>query len=139
MIWYQFSSALINLLGNDIFSTLRSLSVRQKVLRFSLLYSYYSGRCSNALYSLARTITARFHHAVFDGGRPHSHSFRVSLINKFHWKKFFPRAVTLWNKTAREFFPDSYNLGSFKSSVNRCLSFLSSEHTYFTLSYNLPR
>ena len=52
----------------------------------------------------------------------HSHPFQVSLPNPrtlSHKSSFIPRTCNLWNVLPSSCFPESYNLPSFKSKMNK--------------------
>ena len=52
----------------------------------------------------------------------HSHPFQVSLPNPrtlSHKSSFIPRTCNLWNVLPSSCFPESYNLPSFKSKINK--------------------
>ena len=52
----------------------------------------------------------------------HSNPFQVSLPNTqtlSHKSSFIPRTCNLWNVLPSSCFPESYNLPSFKSNVNK--------------------
>ena len=52
----------------------------------------------------------------------HSHPFQVSLPtsrNLSQKSSFVPRACNLWNVLPSSCFPESYNLPSFKSKINK--------------------
>ena len=52
----------------------------------------------------------------------HSHPFRVSLPNPrtlSHKSSFIPRTWNLWNVLPSSCFPESYNLQSIKSMINK--------------------
>ena len=52
----------------------------------------------------------------------HSHPFHVSLPNPrtlSHKSSFIPRTCNLWNVLPSSCFPESYNLPSFKSKINK--------------------
>ena len=68
----------------------------------------------------------------------HSHPFQVSLPNPrtlSHKSSFIPRTCNLWNILPSSCFPESYNLPSFKSNVNRLdlISLSSQLLTFFFL------
>ena len=52
----------------------------------------------------------------------HSHPFQVSLPNPrtlSHKSSFIPRTCNLWNVSPSSYFPESYNLPSFKTKMNK--------------------
>ena len=85
----------------------------------SIFYRYFSGHCSQEIRDiipvpLRRVRTTR--------SSTHSHPFQVSLPNPrtlSHKSSFIPRTCNLWNVLPSSCFPESYNLPSFKSNVNK--------------------
>ena len=79
----------------------------------------FNGHCSQEIrdiipFPLRRVRTTR--------SSTHSHPFQVSLPNPrtlFHKSSFIPRTCNLWNVLPSSCFPESYNLPSFKSNVNK--------------------
>ena len=85
----------------------------------SIFYRYFNGHCSQEIRDiipvpLRRVRTTR--------SSTHSHPFQVSLPNPrtlSHKSSFIPRTCNLWNVLPSSRFPESYNLPSFKSNVNK--------------------
>lgn len=66
------------------------------------------------------------HHAAYNEAN-YSYSLHIPLVrSKFHSDSFFPRAVTLRNRIPAGYFPDHYNLNTFKSRVDNYLLHMSS-------------
>ena len=88
-------------------------SISNTVLR------YFNGHCSQEIRDiipvpLRRVRTTR--------SSTHSHPFQVSLPNPrtlSHKSSFIPRTCNLWNVLPSSCFPESYNLPSFKSKINK--------------------
>ena len=98
---------------------LYSLSHRRLVADLSIFYRYFHGHCSQEIKNIIpdpmrRVRTTR--------SSTHSHSFQVTLPNPrtlAHKSSFIPRTSQLWNSLPPNTFPESYNLSSFKSNVNK--------------------
>ena len=92
---------------------------RRLVGDFSIFYRYFSRHCSQEIRNiipipLRRLRTTR--------SSTHSHPFQVSLPNPqtlSHKSSFIPRTCNLWNVLSSSCFPESYNLPSFKSKINK--------------------
>ena len=110
-----------NLVGQKLCDELQPLSVRRDVASLSLFYRYYFGRCSSALsecvpkpkvfsrYSRRASPTTCYHVEI-ERNRTQSRS-----------SSFFVRTSHLRDRLPVSCFPDQYNIGSFKRSVNRFL------------------
>ena len=104
---------------HQIAKSLQPLSHRRLVGDLSIFYRYFNGHCSQEIRDiipvpLRRVRTTR--------SSTHSHPFQVSLPNPrtlSHKSSFIPRTCNLWNVLPSSCFPESYNLPSFKSSVNK--------------------
>merc|ERR1711954_428911 len=120
------------LIGDNLFKTLQPLSHRRNVASLSLLYRYYSGKCSEELHQLVpppKAFGKDTRLAVHTRqNHPHALDAPDSMIC-FHADSFFPRTVKLWNSLSSGCFPLSYNIDKFKKRVNQhlalSLSFLS--------------
>ena len=110
------------LIGEELFNTLQPLSHRRDVASLSLFYRYFHGRCSEELHSLVpalRSFPVRTRFAVT------AHPYHVDVPSSrtmFHANSFFPRTAAIWNSLPLYCFPENYNLGLFKSKVNKYLS-----------------
>ena len=113
-------SKAIRLINNpNLTKSLQPLSHRRLVGDLSIFYRYFSGHCSQDIIDiipvpLRRVRTTR--------SSTHSHPFQVSLPNPrtlSHKSSFIPRTCNLWNVLPSSCFPESYNLPSFKSNVNK--------------------
>ena len=86
---------------------------------FPFFYRYFHGHCSQEIKNIIpdpmrRVRTTR--------SSTHSHPFQVTLPTPrtlAHKSSFIPRTSQLWNSLPPTTFPESYNLSSFKSNVNK--------------------
>ncbi|XP_065662627.1 uncharacterized protein LOC136085264 [Hydra vulgaris] len=112
----------VNIVGPALAANIRPLSYRCNVASLSLFYKYYNGHCSKELVSLVRF--TKVHSRVIR----HSikfHPFSVAVPKCFKnscSSSFFLRASVPWSLLPSCCFPDSFNLQSFKSSVNRYIA-----------------
>ena len=113
-------SKAIRLINNpNLTKSLQPLSHRRLVGDLSILYRYFNGHCSQEIRDvipvpLRRVRTTR--------SSTHSHPFQVSLPtsrNLSRKSSFIPRTCNLWNVLPSSCFPESYNLPSFKSKINK--------------------
>ena len=113
-------SKAIRLINNpNLTKSLQPLSHRRLVGDLSIYYRYFNGHCSQEIRDiipvpLRRVRTTR--------SSAHSHPFQVSLPNPrtlSHKSSFIPRTCNLWNALPYSCFPESYNLPSFKSKINK--------------------
>ena len=124
---YVYTSEAIRLINNpNLNKSHQPLSHRRLVGDLSIYYRYFNGHCSQEIRDiipvpLRRVRTTR--------SSTHSHPFQVSLPNPrtlSHKSSFIPRTCNLWNVLPSSCFPESYNLPSFKSKINKldliCLS-----------------
>ena len=118
---------LKNLIGDDLFSKLQSLSHRRDVASLSLFYRYFHGHCSDELASLVPNTYPSYNYSI----QTHryirnQHSVYLPRINTTTYSNsFIPRTSALWNSLPNECFPSEYNLDSFKKSVHNFLLTLS--------------
>jgi ribonucleases P/MRP protein subunit RPP40 len=109
---------IVNIVGPALAANLQPLSHRRNVASLSLFYKYYNGRCSKELASLVPSTKI---HSRVTRHSIKSHPFTVTVpkcSKNSYLSSFFPRTSVLWNSLPSSCFPDSYNLQSFKSSVN---------------------
>ena len=113
-------SKAIRLINNpNLTKSLQPLSHHRLVGDLSIYYRYFHGHCSQEIRDiipvpLRRVRTTR--------SSTHSHPFQVSLPNPrtlSHKSSFVPRTCNLWNVLPFSCFPESYNLPSFKSKINK--------------------
>ena len=99
--------------------SLQPLSHRRLVGDLSIYYRYFNGHCSQEIKDI---IPAPLRHVRTTRSSTHSHPFQVSLPNPqtlSHISSFIPRTCNLWNILSSSCFPESYNLPSFKSKINK--------------------
>ena len=112
-----------NIIGPELACKLQPLSLRRDVASLSLLYRYFHGRCSSELSSLVPPLKT-FNRRTRLSTNSHPLTLSVPVSEKsFYSRSFFPRTATLWNSLSPSCFPSEYNLHSFKSRVNRFLSY----------------
>ena len=113
-------SKAIRLINNpNLTKSLQPLSHRRLVGDLSVYYRCFNGHCSQEIRDiipvpLRRVRTTR--------SSTHSHTFQVSLPTSrtlSHKSSFIPRTCNLWNVLPSSCFPESYNLPSFKSKINK--------------------
>ena len=113
-------SKAIRLINNpSLTKSLQPLSHCHLVGDLSIFYRYFNGHCSQEIRDiipvpLRRVRTTR--------SSTHSHPFQVSLPTSrtlSHKSSLIPRTCNLWNVLPSSCFPESYNLPSFKSKINK--------------------
>ncbi len=121
---------IVNIVGPALAANLQPLSHRRNVASLSLFYKYYNGHCSKELASLVPS--TKIHSRVTRHSiKCHPFSVTVPKCSKNAYSSsFFPRTSALWNSLPSSCFPDSYNLQSFKSSVNRYFALQSSSFLF---------
>ena len=113
-------SKAIRLINNpNLTKSLQPLSHRRLVGYLSIFCRYFHGHRFQEIRDiipvpLRRVRTIR--------SSTHSHPFQVSLPTSrtlSHKSSFIPRTCNLWNVLPSSCFPESYNLSSFKSKINK--------------------
>ena len=97
----------------------QSLSHRRLVADLSNFYPYFHGHCSLEIKNIIPDPVRR---VQTTRSSTHSHLFQVTLPNPQtlpHKSSFIPRSSQLWNSLPSTIFPESYNLSSFKSNINK--------------------
>ena len=110
------ATRLIN--NPNLTKSLQPLSHRRLVGDLSIFYRYFNGHCS---LEIRDTILVPLRRVRTTTSSTHSHPFQVSLPTSrtlSHKSSFIPRACNLWN-VLPSCFPESYNLPSFKSKINK--------------------
>ena len=113
-------SKAIRLINNpNLTSSLQSLSHRRLVADLSIFYRYFHGHCSQEIKNIIPDPVRRVRTTR---SSTYSHPFQVTLPNPrtlSHKSSFIPRTSQLWNSLPPTTFPESYNLSSFKSNINK--------------------
>ena len=111
-------SKAIHLIKNpNLTKSLQPLSHRR--LDGDIFYRYFHGHCSQEIRDI---IPVPLRHVRTTRSSTYSHPFQVSLPNPQSLSdksSFIPRTSNLWNVLPSSCFPESYNLPSFKSKVNK--------------------
>ena len=116
---------LHSLVGDELFGTLQPLSHRRDVSSLSLLYRYFHGKCSDELRQMVPPLK-EFGRSTRLASSSHPYVLDIPKAkSKFHSQSFFPRTAGIWNRLPQSSFPDTYDLGLFKSRVNKLLPTLS--------------
>ena len=98
---------------------LYSLSHRRLVADLSIFYRYFHGHCSQEIKNIIPDPVRRVRTTR---SSTYSHPFQVTLPyprTLSHKSSFIPRTSQLWNSLPPTTFPESYNLLSFKSNINK--------------------
>ena len=112
---------IVNLIGPELSVGLQSLLHRRIVASLSLFYKYYHAKCSAELADLVPPRRVNVRTTRFSE-RLHKYDVRPPLCKRnFYQLSFFPRTASLWNSLPPNCFPPQYNIGVFKSRVNRVL------------------
>ena len=106
---------------NNLYLTnsLQSLSHRRFVADPSIFYRHFHGHCSQKIKNIIPDPVRRVRPTR---SSTYSHAFQVTLLNPrtlAHKSPFIPRTSQLWNSLPPTTFPESYNLSSFKSIINK--------------------
>ena len=113
-------SKAIRLINNpNLTKSLHPLSHRRLVGNLSIFYRYFNKHCSQEIRDIIPVLQRRVRTAR---SSTHSHPFQVSLPTSrtlSHKSSFIPRTCNLWNVLPSSCFPESYNLPSFKSKINK--------------------
>ena len=113
-------SKTIRFINNpNLTKSLQPLSHRRLVGDLSIYYRYFNGHCSQEIRDI---IPVPLRRVRITRSSTHSHPFQVSLPNPrtlSHKSSFIPRTCNLWNVLPSSCFPESYNLPSFKSKINK--------------------
>ena len=113
--------------------TLQSLSNRHLVADLSIFYRYFHGNCSQEIKNI---IPDPVRCVRTTRSSTYSHPFQVTLPNPrtlAHKSSFISRTSQLWNSLPSTTPPESYNLLSFKSNINKVdLISLSTETSPFS-------
>ena len=92
---------------------------RRLVADLSIFYRYFHGHCSQEIKNI---IPDPLRHVRTTRSSTYSHLFQVTLPSPrtlAHKSSFIPRTSQLWNSLPPTAFPESYNLSSVKSNINK--------------------
>ena len=113
-------SKAIRLINNpNLTKSLQPLSHHRLVGDLSIYYRYFNGHCSQEIRDI---IPVPLRRARTTRSSTHSHPFQVSLPTSrtlSHQSSFIPRTCNLWSVLPSSCFPESYDLPSFKSKINK--------------------
>ena len=113
-------SKAIRLINNpNLTNSLQSLSHNRLVADLSIFYRYFHGHWSQEIKNIIPDPVRRVRTTR---SSTYSHPFQVTLPNPrtlSHKSSFIPRTSQLWNSLPPTTFPESYNLSSFKSNINK--------------------
>ena len=113
-------SKAIRLINNpSLTNSLQSLSHSCLVADLSIFCRYFHGHCSQEMKNIIPDPVRRVRTTR---SSTYSHPFQVTLLNPrtlSHKSSFIPRTSQLWNSLPPTTFPESYNLSSFKSNINK--------------------
>ena len=113
-------SRAIRLIYNpNLTKSLQLLSHRRLVEDLSIFYGYFHGLCSQEIREI---ISVPLRRVRSTRSSTHSHPFRASLPNPrtlSHKSPFILKTCNLWDVLPSSCFPESYNLQSFKSKINK--------------------
>ena len=116
----QVQSKAIHLIKNlNLPKSLQPLSRCLLVGDLSIFYMYFHRHCSQEIREI---IPVPLRRVRTTGISTQSHPFQASLPNPrtlSHKSSFIPRTCNLWNVLPSSCFPESYNLPSFKSKINK--------------------
>ena len=113
-------SKAIGLINNpNLTNSLQSLFHRRLAADLSIFYRYFHGHCAQEIKNIIPDPARRVRTTR---SSTYSHPFQVTLPNPrtlAHKSSFIPRTSQLWNSLPPTTFPESYNLSSFKSNINK--------------------
>ena len=113
-------SKAIRLINNpNLTKSLQPLSHRRLVEDLTIFYRYFHGHCSQ---EIGEIIPVPLRCVRTTRSSTHSHPLQVSLPTSrtlSHKSSFIPIMWNLWNVLSSSCFPESYNLPSFKSKINK--------------------
>ena len=116
----KLTTIIIRLINNpNLTKSLQPLSHRRLVGDLSIFFRYFHGHCSQ---EIREVIPVPLRRVRTTRSSTHSHPFQVSHPNPrtlSHKSSFIPRTCKLWNVLPSSCFPESYNLLSFKSKINK--------------------
>ena len=112
---------IVNLVGEELGSTLQPLSHRRSVASLCLFFRYFHGKCSTSLSNLVPPVRV-FERRTRLSACSHPYTVAVPRCRtKSYSSSFFPRTASLWNSLPGACFPSSFDLPSFKRNINSYL------------------
>ena len=121
---------IVNLIGPEV-----SVGLPFAQEKCSQFYKYYHAKCSAELADLVPPRRVNVRTTRFSE-RLHKYAVHSPLCKRnFYQFNFFPRTASLWNSLPPDCFPPQYNIGVFKSRVNRVL--LHTNHQLLTIQWPL--
>ena len=118
---YRVQKRIINLVGEELGTTLQPLSHRRSVASLCLFYRYFHGKCSTSLSNLVPPVRV-FERETRLSACSHPYTVAVPRCRtKSYSSSFFPRTASLWNSLPGACFPSSYDLQSSKRNINSYL------------------
>ena len=112
---------IVNLVGEELGSSLQPLSHRRSVASLCLFYRYFHGKCATSVSDLVTPVRVCKCETRLSAC---SHPYTLALLRcrtKSHSNSFFQRTASLWNSLPGACFPPSYNLDCFKKNINSYL------------------
>ena len=112
---------IVNLVGEELGSSLQPLSHRRSVTSLCLFYRYFHGKCATSVSDLVPPVGVFKRKTRLSAC---SHPYTLALPRcrtKSYSNSFFQRTASLWNSLPGACFPPSYNLDCFKKNINSYL------------------
>ena len=103
----------------NLTKSLQPLSHRRLVGDLSIFYRYFHGHCSQEIRDVIPVPLRRIRNTR---SSTHSHPFKISLPyprTLSHKSSCIPSTCNLWNVLPSSCFPESYNLPSFRSKIDK--------------------
>ena len=104
---------IVNLVGEELGSSLQPLSHRRSAASICLFYRYFHGKCATSVSDLVPPVRVFERETRLSAS---SHPYTLALPRcrtKSYSNSFFPRTASLWNSLPGACFPPSYNLDCF--------------------------
>ncbi|CAH2218241.1 jg9832 [Pararge aegeria aegeria] len=99
---------------------LLSLEHQRKVACLAVLYKIHFGECAQELFDLVKP-SPFYHRTARYRNNLHRYVVEIPSTRTKLASSFLIRTAKAWNALPSSVFPDTYNLGTFKSRVNRHL------------------
>ena len=114
---------IVNLVGEELGSSLQPLSHRRSVASLCLFYRYmyFHGKCATSVSDLVPPVRV-FERETRLSACSHPYTLALQRCRtESHSNSFFPRTASLWNSLPGACFPPSYNVDCFKRNINSYL------------------